>query len=424
MSIRASVLVGRSGVLWYAPVLGIAMALMMARMLIMARLLAVNEFAVFSGGVLVSSSFCMLGCVGLQSLLQRELPMNLVRRQERRGIILSAQCVLVALACFIVLQLLAALGISFGSIPPRLLAAGSLHGLSQQMFLIATVDSRSRGEALRFAGQNLGRAVPVVLLGAVTALISGSAVAVLLGEAVVTIGLSVLMMNAAAEHSALNVGQICHLAARRMGNVNWRAAVTLMAVSALAFALLSADRWLASGALTAIGFAGYSFAGIVLLVAQSVQLIINASTYPLLARTYAKAGASGAFSVCVKYSGAILICGLVAVVPTLLLIRYLISRWFPLYDDAMALMPIFLFIAVLRVSDFWTSYLLIVGREARLLWVNAWVAAGSFGAWAILVRLWATPMLRPHDVALLAATLSTFGYGAVVAMAWKSRVRS
>jgi hypothetical protein len=90
----------------------------------------------------------------------------------------------------------------------------------------------------------------------------------------------------------------------------------------------------------------------------------------------------------------------------------------------MALMPIFLFIAVLRVSDFWTSYLLIVGREARLLWVNAWVAAGSFGAWAILVRLWATPMLRPHDVALLAATLSTFGYGAVVAMAWKSRVRS
>jgi len=57
--------------LWYLPVLASAMALMMARIMAAARLLDVPSFATYSTGLLLSTTFCMLACLGLQSLLQR-----------------------------------------------------------------------------------------------------------------------------------------------------------------------------------------------------------------------------------------------------------------------------------------------------------------------------------------------------------------
>ena len=89
----------RARQLWYAPVLTLAMGLMFVRSLVMARLLDVEAFGQYSAGILVSATFCMLGCLGLQSMLQREWPVHLVRGRERSGPVRAAQCHLVATAC-------------------------------------------------------------------------------------------------------------------------------------------------------------------------------------------------------------------------------------------------------------------------------------------------------------------------------------
>ena len=137
--------------IWYIPSLAIAMVLMMVRLMIVARLLPVEEFATLSSGILVSGAFGMLGCLGLQSVLQRDWPMLLIRGQEYRGLVLAAQSNLVAVGCALVGLCVAASGVSIAGVKPIVFCIGVLHGLSQQFFSIATIESRSRGRMFDYA---------------------------------------------------------------------------------------------------------------------------------------------------------------------------------------------------------------------------------------------------------------------------------
>lgn len=397
------------------------MGLMMVRMLIMARVLDVRQFGQFSEGMLVSSTFTMLGCLGLQSLLQREWPVNLVRGQERRGLVLAAQCSCVAFACAAVCGLATLSGRSLGGIAPPLLAVGTLHGLSQQLFLIATVESRSRGDALRFSGENLIRAAAALALGASVALVTHSAIWTLTIEAAVSLSLSGQLFQLSVARGSAALRQVYCLAVRGLPRVKWHSALTLFAVSGLGFAALNADRWVAADRLDLRSFGQYSFAWIILMFAQAAQLVVNASAYPLLARRFASQGQASALRVCARLSGASLGIGVVCVLPAWAVLAYAIPRWFPAYADTVGLLPFFLSVALLRISDFWSSYLLIIGRERRMLALNAGVASLSIGVWSILVRPWSSASLRPREVALLAVMMTVCGYLAVAAFAWRER---
>jgi O-antigen/teichoic acid export membrane protein len=398
------------------------MALMMARMLIVARLLSVQSFAQFSAGILVSGTFCVLGCLGLQSMLQREWPVNVIRGQERRGLIRAAQCNLLALACVAAGLLAATFGLSPARIPPRLLAVGVLHGLSQQVFGIATVESRSRGEALRFSQQHLLRALALLAAGAAVAVSTGSGVATLGIEALISITISAGVFQKAVRRAAFRTCEIYDLAVRRMRYVQWSSAITLMAVMGLSFVLLNADRWVAADQLGAERFAHYSFAWIALMIAQSVQVVINSSLYPMLARRFARGGRLEAFRACVLASVGMLILGAICVAPLWFALDLGIRRWFPMYQDTMYFLPWFLVVAVIRVSDSWSSYLLIVGREAPLLAINVASAVAGIAAWAALIRPWQRSELQPYHVALLAVVLTIVSYGGAVGLAWRARV--
>ena len=407
--------------LWYAPLLALAMGLMMLRVLIMARLLDVPAFAEFSGGILVSSTFCMIGCLGLQSMLQREWPVNLVRHQELRGLVRAAQCNLVALGCGLAGLLVAAFGISLTGTTPALLGVGLLHGLSQQVFLVATVESRSRGDALRFAHQNLVRAVTALALSVAVALWTGSAELVLAIDALVTIALSQRLFLNSLARTRFGATAVYRLAMRRLRLVRWRSALTMMLIMAIGFALLNADRWLASERLDPGGFASYSFAWVVLSIAQSAQAVINASLYPLLARRFAEYGRRVAFGVCLRVSASILAAGAVMVVPLYLILDYGIHRWYPGYSDARALIPLFLATAVLRVSDFWTGFLLIVGLERGLLRLNLCAMVFGVLVWVALVRPWSGEPVTLQQVSWLAALLTLSAYLTAAGAAWRAR---
>ncbi|MFA7282626.1 MAG: hypothetical protein WC100_21265, partial [Sterolibacterium sp.] len=407
--------------LWYVPLLSLAMALMMVRTLAMAKILDIPGFAQFSAGQLASSTFCMLGCLGLYPLLQRELPVQIVRHRERVGAILLAQCLVVAVACALLGMVLAGVGVSVMGLSPALLAIGVLHGLSQQVFLAVTLDSRSRGQPLQFALQNLERAGMAFAVGCGVGLVLESAAAVLLAEAAVSLLLTLKTMRGVLRRSRLKATVVILLATRRMGRIPWSSAMALMAVMFVAFAILNADRWVAAQLLQPTAFALYAFAWTLLLVAQSMQAVINASFFPLLARRFASTGSATAFGLCARASIGLLLAFALVSWPVGWLLEAAVSRWFPGYAESTVIVGVFLWVAALRISDFWGSYLIIIGKEKRLLLVYLVVGILVFAAWMYMVNPWANQAIAIGDIAWLAVALSVAGYIASLLTAWSAK---
>lgn len=406
----------RARQLWYAPVLALATALMMLRLFALARLLDIPNFAQLSAALLVSTTFTMLGCLGLQSLLQRDMPIMFVRGRERAARVLLAQSVVVAYASAAVAMLAAfVVPFNFGS-PANLVALGILHGLSQQLFVLGSVESRSRGEPLRFAAQSLVRSLVIVAAGLAAARVTRTASAVVIAEAVVSLAIA---------HGLLSqtMGRVMKLTVRialdRIKRIDWGAAWVLLLVSLLGFALTYADRWGAASVLDAHDFANYAFAGTVLAIGLSAQSLVNASVYPLLARLYAREGQQACFTLCSKLSLVALTGALVLAVPAWFVLDAAVRRWYPAYDVALVLLAPFLLVAALRVSDFWSSYMMITGFQGRLLKTNLLAGALAAVAWLALAQPWEAAGRTPVRFALLAVLLAGVGYAAIVLAAWR-----
>lgn len=407
--------------MWYVPVLGLAMGLMMTRPLLMAKLLDVQGFAYYSAGLLLSSTFCMLGCLGLQSLLQRDMPGQLLRRRELAAVILLMQCLIVALACAVMGFVLSALGLELVGINRSMLATSVLHGLSQQVFLLATVESRSRGQSLRFSRQNLLRAALVLASGVLAAILLESAMAVLQVEALVSLLLSWRTLAGIWQKAPVRFSAICYLAVSGFGRIPWHSALALLAVMVIGFTLLNIDRWLAASLLSSFAFAQYAFAWVVLMVAQSAQAIINASVFPLLARHFALHGKRASFKIAARASVMLLLVSAVMAWPAGWLLDVVVLSWYPNYVDAASLFHLFIVVAVLRVSDFWSSYLVIVGHEKRLLAVNLLVITLISAFWLLQVQPWLPSSLHLDDLARLVLFFTVASYGGVFVTAYNSR---
>lgn len=404
--------------LWYAPVLALGMGLMMVRLLIMARILDMSGYAVYSAGLLVSSSFLMLGCLGLQSLLQRDLPMLIVRRREQAGGVLLMQSVLVASICAAIGAVVVVLsGLSLAGLTPMLLVTALIHGLSLQLFLVATVESRSRGASLRFANQNLIRALFLLVAGSAVAVSGLGAAMVLITESVLSLLLAIWLFRKQFDAIPMRPIAALSLAWRRFPLIPWRSALALLAVASFGFLASNVDRWFAAQQLTVSAFAQYSFAWTVLMVAQSLQVIVNAFLFPLLARCYAISGGRIAYVTTVKASLSLLGFGALMAFPLWELLDYCIERWFVAYQDASSLLPVFLVIAVLRLSDFWSSYLLVIGHETRLLALNVLSAIFTIVIWLLSIRF-DPKVIQIKQVAMLALLLATIGYAVVALAAW------
>ncbi len=408
--------------LWYVPVLAAATGLMMVRLLVLARLLDVTVFAVLGLALLVSSTVGMVACFGLQSLLQRDMPVMFVRGREQAARVLLGQSLLAAYAVAALAVPLALLWSPPGRAEAGAVVLGVLHGLAQQLFVLATVESRSRGEPLRFALQSLARSFGVVACGLAVAAGTGSAEWVVLAEAAVSLLLAHQLVARTFAGARAGLPGTLALAVRRRARLDWRAALTLLLVSLVGFLVANADRWAAAASLDLSDFGAYAFAGTLLTMGVALQAMLNASVYPMLARLHAREGAAACFSLAARLSLGLLGAALVASVPLYFLCAKAIRAWYPAYAPAIDLLPPFLFVASLRVSDFWSSYLMIVGLHDRLLRVN--VAAGAVAAlaWAAAVRPWQSAP-DAADFAALLALLGLVTYAAVAAACWRGAPR-
>jgi O-antigen/teichoic acid export membrane protein len=405
---------------WYVPILALAMGLMMLRMLMMAYILDVPTFGEFSAGLLVSSTFCMVGCFGLQPMLQREWPMQIVRRTEQRALVRALQCFLVAAVSFILVLIILVIGFTPLNLSLQLIVASLLHGLAHQWLLISTIESRSRGDVLRFSYQNLQRSGLAFILSIYAAYIFDSALISILLETCVAAALSFLYLKQAFNKSPTRVGLkiIIRLAFLSLNKVSLNTTLTLTMVMVVSFSLINIDRWLAALLLGVGSFAQYSFAWIILTLAQSAQLIISAALFPLMARRYAKTGRSSAYRLCMSATISILVFGFILSLILVQGLAYLVNRWYSNYIEALGLLPWFLAIAVFRMSDFCSGFLLVCGRESLLLGINIVAAVFGLIIWFNIVNPVLGTPLTLFDIGLLPILLSFISFIAVASGAW------
>ncbi len=402
--------------LWYVPLLMFAMGLMFVRILVMARLFGTQNFGYFSAGLLISGTFSMLASLGFYLLLQREMPMMIVRNRLRAGVILLMQCILLTCVCVLVAMAVVVSGVQLAGLTVDISLVALLHGFSQQLFLIVTVESRSRGQSVRYAQQNFLRGIAVLTIGVMVCYMTVSPFYTLLAEAATTLLIVQGVLYSIFKSVSNKATTIYRIAFNRLKHLRWKSPLVLFVVSMVNYALINADKWIAAESQSTEKFALYAFVGTILLIAQSIQAVVNASIYPLLARRYASSGHRESYRLCCQISSALLVLSLILGLPICALLNVGIRRWFPAYVPGLELIPIFIGVAILRISDFWTSFMIVAGLETRLLLLNMAAIVGGTVFWLF----WQHNNINLIEIGFLAIILSGSNYMLTTLAAWQT----
>jgi O-antigen/teichoic acid export membrane protein len=375
---------------------------MFIRLLLMAKLLPVTEFAELSAALVVSSVFNTLACVGVFVDLQRRLPVLMARGQNRAAAMNLARAALLAVALSAIFLVGAVVA------PPYrlVLALGVIQGLSQQLFLIATTESRSAGNPLRYAMQQLTRSVLTVPVDIAAALAFSTAGPVLIADSLAGYLVAALIFLAISRRTHVPVSLASRLAIRSLPKVKWLSMLFLLAYSTFAAMSVQIDRWISTIVLTRTGLATYSFAWIVMIFASSLQAIVNASAYPMIARRLAQRGQASAYRLTLGLSVSFIGVSALIFWPGLKLSDLAIDRFFPNYAAAKPIVPILTLAAACTLSDFWTSFLVITGHERSLLGTSLSAFAIAFGTWYFLFG----GHIDLSNLAYLALGVSTITY--------------
>lgn len=352
----------------------------------------------------------MFNCFGLQSMQQRNMPIMLVRKRERAAAILLMQCLLVALGCTALGLTGAFFGLSLGDLSPAFMAISVLHGLSYQSFLIVTVESKSRAHPIRYANQNFVRALLLSCLGLGVAIWTHSAFWVISAEALACSVVTALNLPAAFKRVNIEIGALLKLALKNLPRLPWHLVFVFFCVSMVGFSLINLDRWIAAEVFNKTDFAGYAFAALVLTIAQAAQSMLSASIYPLLARRFAQFGVQHAYDLCLRISLIFLLAGCALALPVWMLSMEAVRRWYPAYSGTDSLLLLFFFVAALRVSDFWSSFLLVTGHEQSLLKVSVICGLLGLGAWLLWLQPWLGHTFSLIDFGWLAFFLTASSY--------------
>jgi O-antigen/teichoic acid export membrane protein len=262
---------------------------------------------------------------------------------------------------------------------------------------------------MRFATENFVRALAVILVISLSSMLSGDAALMLLAEAVITFAISTKIFFALCKQGRLSTVALWVVAARGLIKVRWATPLTLLATGVVGFIMMNADRWLAAALLGHDQFAVYAFSGIVLLLAQSVQSVINVSVFPHLAKSYAISGKIATGRKALRYSMVVLVSSFCLSLTAYWLAGYAINAFFPNYGMSMQFLGWFLVIASLRMADFLTSFLIIAGDEACLLAINVAAVGFSVLVWGALFAF-GLAEIRPLTIVWLAVTVAVCNF--------------
>jgi O-antigen/teichoic acid export membrane protein len=408
----------------YLPLLGVSAAVSLAKLMVYARLVSADEYGAISQMFLIGNTFGIVGSLGFYLLALRELPGLHVRRREFAMAVLLAQGVLVStastLAAGLVLIPFAAAGASVLKVGGPGLAIGLFYAWAQLCFQIATTGARSRLEMTRYSADMAARAILTTAAGVAVIVFGRHARAVVLAETLVTMAASLWTGAGVVSRTGIAGARLARLAARRLRLAHWRSSIVLMLGSLLGFLTSAADRWLAAFFLDLKQFGYYAFAWTSIAMAQTFQFLINASLFPLISRRYWAASSREAFRLTAALS--LGLAGLGAAAAALLapFIGVAVDRFFPQQTGAVALVEPLLIAAVLRVADFWSSFLLVIRRETLLLNLQIATLIGA-GAIYWVATLGRGEIPTAQSLALLAVGLAAGNFVLCGAAAWLNR---
>jgi O-antigen/teichoic acid export membrane protein len=408
----------------YMPLLGVSAVVSLAKLMIYARLVSPDEYGAISQIFLVGNTFGIVGSLGFYLLALREIPGLHVRRREFGMAILLTQSVIVSTLCTIAASIVlipfVGAGVSSLKVGGLGLAVGLFYAWAQLCFQIATTDARSRLEMTRYSADMALRAIVTTAAGVGAILLAWSAYAVVLSEALVTLASALWIGAGVIGRTRIAAARLVWMASRRMKLAAWRASLVLMLGSLLGFLTSAADRWLAAFFLDLKQFGYYAFAWTSIAMAQTFQFLINASLFPLISRRYWSSSSREAFRLSAYLSLGLAGLGALAAAALAPFVQLAIDHWFPQQIGAVVLVEPLLIAAVLRVADFWSSFLLVIRREGLLLNLQLATLAGA-GAiyWVATLARGQAPTAQ--NLAFLAVGLAAGNFLLCGAAAWIHR---
>ena len=355
----------------YTPLLAVAATISLVKIVIYARLLPIVEFGIASQMLLLSGFFSLFGNLGTQLIAARDAPVLFQREQPREAVAVLARSVLVTVAVGLLCLALGVLGARPFELSRLAVALAVIHGLLVQIFTTVVIETRSRLAMMRYAREVTARAALMILAGVGAAWAGWGGEGVIAGEIAATLVVLPSLTWNILKRAHVSLGELV-VALRTMGaDVPWRPSLILLAGSLISFLSFNLDRWIAAFVLDRREFAQYSFAWIAALTAQSLQFLLNAGIFPLLARRTMNETLAAGLRLAGAISIATLCLGFLGAVVAVVLVPPIVNAWLPQYDSAITLMLPLVAAAIFRVSDFWASYLITSHHEMRMLTVQA-----------------------------------------------------
>jgi O-antigen/teichoic acid export membrane protein len=352
----------------YVPILGIAMVIMTARLFAYAVFLDATNYGLLSLGFLVSTTFGMLAGFGSYIELQRQLP--ILYRAGR--IVAPVGLTLNALAMNVILLALTAMALALYAMFDRsegdfnyllMFLIGALNGYFQQAFLILSAESKSKLDMVRYAVQNMIRSCIVVTAGMMAAGIFRSADAILIAELASTGAVVLSILHRQLAGAGIKVARLLPLTLAGCRRNKISALFVLSLLSLVASLSISVDRWIGAKVLDVAAFGQYSFALTAMLSALYLQSIINASAFSIFSVKFADEGARACFATVTKFSFGLLGVSLMASAILHPVLVALIRQFFAEYGDIGRYLYLLLIAASFRVSEYFSSYLVISRHE-------------------------------------------------------------
>jgi hypothetical protein len=369
----------------YAPVLTASMVLLLARNFSLAGLLSPQNFAAINASYLISASFCMLACFGLQALMQREVPLNISKGRECANLILLTQGILLTLFSATAL-VIASLFLNLNSLlSMQNIIFGLIHGAAQQVFLITSIDSRSRGNLVQFSCISLARAAAIFSIAYLLASLAYSPTMIIFLEAIITLLVSLQQTQKIFSAANFRLTLILKISVIRLAKLPWKAATLLLIFSLVTFFILNTDRWIAIYNLNVLDFAAYSFILILFSIAASFQYILSVFFYPYVIKKSLISSPARIRKICTAMSLTFFVSGALFSIPIYYFLKFSIENFYPQYNGISHVVYIALMSCVLRISDFWSTYCLALGQEKKLIQFNLIFYACFLFFWYLLV---------------------------------------
>ena len=278
---------------------------------------------------------------------------------------------------------------------------------------------------MRFATQQVCRSLSLAVVGSLIAGSIHSAEFCLVAEIAVSCGIAGFLFRRQRIATQSSLHALLRSAAATAPRLPWPAAATLCTTGLVGFFLQSADRWWASSTLSKPVFASYALAANILTVASAGQAMVGTVLFPALVTSFSGGRIRSSLRLACKTTLILFGAAAAAALAGYLVVERFRTSFEGPFTAAFSIAPLLLITGIFRFSEFFSSALIVIGKERQLLVAN--IASFAIGAlvWMSSRRLLTSNenLGAPALLGLCVTAAQFLTLGAVVALLYQSPKR-